>query len=112
MDCKAYLLDMQAWGERVEERRLKCSERNVVLTQRVSELGSELARAHVEMKRLREEALETCSVSRSVKLQNSHTKMERELDSLRTGMDSLRTERARSKTPAPRETTDVGSGPD
>lgn len=92
---------MRGWGERVEARRLGASKReeamrselssrihclseeNLGLARRISDFEAEAVRANEEMSRLREEALETCSVSRSVMLQNSHTRMERELFALR-----------------------------
>lgn len=92
---------MRGWGERVEARRLasakkeeatrselsssihSLSEENLCLMRRITDLEGDICRADVEMARLREEALETCSVSRSVMLQNSHTRMERELSRLR-----------------------------
>lgn len=92
---------MRQWGERVEARRIAASKRedvtraemsermhaliqeNLCLAQRLSVLDEELALSGREISRLREEALETCSVSRSIMLQNSHTRMERELVMLR-----------------------------
>lgn len=92
---------MRGWGERVEARRLAASKReesmrsdlssrihclseeNLGLARRISDFEGKIVRANEEMSRLREEALETCSVSRSVMLQNSHTRMERELVALR-----------------------------
>lgn len=91
---------MRGWGERVEARRVAASKRdeasrsemsarmqflseeNLGLARRISSLEEDIVRDNEEMCRLREEALETCSVSRSVMLQNSHTRMERELHML------------------------------
>lgn len=92
---------MKEWGGRVEARRLACGKRdelvrvsllreladhkaeNVRLEAKNAFLHAELTKAAAEVERLREVALETCSVSRTIMLQNAHTRMEREIEHMR-----------------------------
>lgn len=91
---------LNEWRSRVEARRLanlaKDVEIRAGLTSRISELEdmnhqlqrviemlkSEVATNKIEMCRLSQEALETCNVSRTVMLQNMHTRMETEIKTL------------------------------
>lgn len=92
---------MKEWGGRVEARRAASARKDeavrAILTKQLSDEREDNTRlrakivlqdaamvvAEEEMVRLREEALETCNVSRTIMLQNSHTRMEREMELMR-----------------------------
>lgn len=92
---------MRAWGVRVEARRLASAKKDEAVKASLSSileqerdkteslleknqvLEAQLLNADKEIIRLREAALETCSVSRTIMLQNAHTRMEREIEQMR-----------------------------
>lgn len=86
---------MKEWGSRMDARRIASSKKEdaarAELVSRIDELCAEnlalvelsrqssdnLRQASLEIDRLRQDALETCSVSRTVMLQNENTRLER-----------------------------------